>query len=89
MLNQVLLVGKIYLKPVYDERWNLTEHPYKLFIEADNEIFSVYIWKGLADVIDEKYDVGTMVGIKGSLTTWNGNIYVIGEKVSFITEKED
>ena len=90
MLNQVALIGKTTSKPMYTENAP-TATPYKIFVAVEKEAcdIAVYVWSGLADAINEKYPIGSIVGIKGSLTVFNGQLIVVAERISFITQKED
>ena len=53
------------------------------------EEIAVYIWASLAETITEKYSIGTLLGIKGSLKVYNGELIVIAERISFMTTQED
>lgn len=88
MLNQVTLIGTLSGKPIYSTD-NPDKTSYKIFVKMDTEEeIAVYIWASLADTITEKYPIGTLLGVKGSLKIYNGQLMVIAEKISFMTAQE-
>ena len=92
MLNQVMLVGSIALLPVATNSGKKdTAYRFSMMVDEDEEFsVNIYIWPGLANAIIEKYHLGDMVAVKGSLQMTNdGYLIVVAEKVSFITTKED
>lgn len=88
MLNQVALIGTLSGKPISSAD-NPEKTPYKIFIKADTEEIAIYIWKALADIITERYAIGTLLGVKGSLKIYNGQLIVVAERISFMTAQED
>ncbi len=88
MLNQVALIGTLSGKPTSSAD-NPEKTPYKIFIKTDTEEIAIYIWKSLADVIAEKYTIGTLLAVKGSLKVYNGQLIVVAERISFMTAQED
>lgn len=89
MLNQVALIGTLSGKPIYSTD-NPDKTPYKIFVKIDTgEEIAVYIWASLADTITEKYSVGTLLGVKGSLKVYNGQLIVVAERISFMTAQEN
>ncbi len=88
MLNQVALIGTLSGKPI-NSADSPEKTPYKMFIKTDAEEIAIYIWKSLADVIAEKYAIGTLLAVKGSLKVYNGQLIVVAERISFMTAQED
>lgn len=89
MLNQVALIGTLSGRPIYSTD-NPDKTPYQIFVKMDTkEEIAVYIWASLAETITEKYSIGTLLGIKGSLKVYNGELIVIAERMSFMTTQED
>ena len=94
MLNSVVLVGKLTDRCVFDDTVD-SSTSYRIRIicvndDSCNELETdVYIWAGLADVVNNKADNCPAVGIKGYLKNVDGRLYIIAQRVSFIEVKED
>ena len=88
MLNQVALIGTLSGKPILSAN-SPDKTPYKIFVKMDSgEEIAIYIWKSLADVIAEKYAIDTLLGVKGNLKVYNGELIVVAERISFMTTQE-
>ena len=88
MLNQVALIGTLSGKSILSAN-SPDKTPYKIFVKMDNgEEIAIYIWGALADVITERYAIGTLLGVKGNLKVYNGELIVVAEKISFMTAQE-
>ncbi len=94
MLNEVILVGRIVELPpltcsTHDLYCQMKIAVRKSAMEPEKEIIlPICIWKGLASVANEKYQLGTMVGIRGRLDVTDDFIEIIAERVSFISTDE-
>ena len=102
MLNQCVLVGRVKEMPRLQETVNgnkvaslllEVERSFKTsdgFVEKD--VFSVQLWRGIAETCCEVCVPGSLVGIKGRLQSFNVkkedntfyNAEVIAERVSFL-----
>ena len=90
MLNQIALVGTLSEKPVYVDNGILGTNCYRAVItleteEAEKQNIDIYLWKQIAEVIEEKYEEGTLVAVKGFLLQDNDRLYIITARISFIT----
>ena len=93
MLNQVIMIGKVASFPQRNEKdyvlASFTMEVERPYFTADgqpqSDLFPVTLWRGIADVISEKYHLGETVAVKGRLEMNNGSIEIIAERVSFIT----
>ena len=90
MLNQIVLVGTLAEKPVFvdDEALGHTCYKTRLTVETEesekNDI-DICLWKQIAETINEKYDTGTWVGIKGYVKQCDGQLYIVTTRISFVT----
>ena len=85
MLNQVVLVGRLVDMP----RYCADNELYQIKICTDDDVtLPVFVWGGMAQTIEEKYPMGTIMGIKGKLVC-NIWIEILAERISFMTAKED
>lgn len=99
MLNSCVVVGKVLKKP----EWKENENAYVMLIECyrpfamedghvDKDVFSVVLWKGLANQCGDMCKKGDVVGIKGrlemkSIHYENQDLYlskIIAEKLTFL-----
>ena len=90
MLNQIALVGTLKEKPVYVDNGFLENNCYKAVItveaeDGESQNIDIYLWKQIAEVIYERYEEGTPVGIKGFLKQDKEQLYIITSRISFIT----
>lgn len=86
MLNTVALIGKLASAPTSAPLKDNFTH--EIEVEVDGEKYPIWIWKGMADSIAEKYPIGTTLGIKASLKKYYGHVYIVASSISFITEAE-
>ena len=94
MINQVVLVGTIKELPII--RGDSLQHadmkvevprPYRNSEgEYYTDIFTVSLWRGVADTAISQYNVGNVIGIKGrmEIDAETEKAKVIAERVSFI-----
>lgn len=97
MLNQAILVGRLVNKPEVKEREdggkivNITlavPRNYKNEEGSyDTDFIDVVLWNAIASNTAEWCNKGDMIGIKGRLEKKENNLFVIGEKVSFLSSK--
>lgn len=90
MLNQIVFVGTLAEKPVYADNKDLAGNCYKITLTSENEgsgkqNIDIYLWKQITEVINEKYGIGTLIGIKGYLKQCDDKLYVIATRISFVT----
>ena len=95
MLNQIIIVGKIKEMPKLTDESGLhfaemvveVQRSYRnSFDEYDNDCFRVILWRGIAEITLDHYQIGQTVGIKGRLEEYNNNLgQIVAERVSFIT----
>ena len=90
MLNQIVLVGTLAEKPVFVDNEVLGNTCYKAILtleteESGKQDIDIYLWQQITDVINEKYDVGTLIGIKGYLKQFDDKLYIITTRISFVT----
>ena len=90
MLNQIVLVGTLAEKPVFVDNEALGHTCYMAKLTAETEEsgkqdIDFYLWQQITEVINEKYDIGTWIGIKGYLKQCDGKLYVITSRISFVT----
>ena len=95
MLNQIVIVGKIKEMPRLTDESGL--HFAEMLVEVqrsyrnsndeyESDCFKVILWRGIAEITLEHYQVGTTVGIKGRLEAYKENLgQIVAERVSFIT----
>ena len=94
MINEVILVGRIVELPPLTCNSNELYCQMKIAVrksamEPDREIIlPISIWKGLATIANEKYQLGTTVGIRGRLDVVDDFVEIIAERVSFISAEE-
>lgn len=86
MLNTVALIGKLASAPTSAPLKDNFTH--EIEVEVDGEKYPIWIWKGMADIIADKYPIGTTLGIKASLKKYYGHLYIVASSISFITEAE-
>lgn len=95
MLNQVILVGTIKQLPVINRDDSLHYADMKVEVprlarnsegEYPVDVFSVTLWRGVADMTLGQYSVGNIVGIKGRLEIDEDTekARIMAERVSFI-----
>ena len=96
MLNQVILVGRIVdnlkIEDMDNKKYcNLilaVPRSYKNEIgEYETDFIDCLLYRGVAEKTTEWCNKGDMIGIKGRLEKKENNLFVIGEKVSFLSSK--
>ena len=97
MFNQIALVGVLKSLPT---AFSKDGHKYShIDVEVERsyrdsnsqpiyDTFTIYLWRGISDVITERYPVGTTVGIKGRLEKEDGRCIIMAERVSIIQPEE-
>ena len=95
MLNEIVLVGTIKEMPVSNPNDSLHFADMKIECvrpirsndgEYHSDVFTVTVWRGVADSAAANYEVGNIVGIKGRLQLDDKTAQprIIAERVSFI-----
>ena len=90
MLNQIVLAGSLAEKPVFVDNEALGNTCFKAKLASESEesgkqSIDIYLWKQITEVINEKYGIGTLIGIKGYLKQVDDKLYVITTRISFVT----
>lgn len=90
MLNQVILVGKLAKLIREDKDIYLILEVEKDFRENDGilkvEKIKCGVWRGIADSIEDYYQLGQYLMVVGRLENINENLIVIAEKINFSTK---
>lgn len=93
MLNQVVLVGRIVKFEVKEKDMFLTVNVSKPFknSKGEYEINSIpCLLKGVvADKTKEYCNENDIVGIKGSLESQEDKLYVLADKITFLSPKSE
>lgn len=98
MLNQVVLVGRLSKEVILEE----TENEKKVanitlavprsfkneYGEYETDFINCILWNSIAENTSEYCEKGDLVGIKGRLESKNEKVYVIGEKVTFLSSNK-
>lgn len=98
MLNQAILVGRLTINPVLEDKDNkkcsyITIAVPRSFKNANGEYETDFIkctlWDAVARNTTEYCKKGDIIGIKGRIETYNdGNgIEIVAEKVTFLSSK--
>ena len=97
MLNQLVLVGRltkdVEVKEIGDKKVSTVviavPRPFK---NADGEYETDFIpctvWNGIADNVAEYCKKGDLLGIKGRIESKDNNIYIVAEKVTFLSSNK-
>ena len=97
MFNQIALFGVLKSLPADFTRDGLKYSHIDVEVERSYrdsnsqpifDTFTIYLWRGISDVITEKYPLGTTVGIKGRLEKEDGQCIIMAERVSIIHAEE-
>lgn len=92
MLNSVSLVGRI-VKTTYkvDKRGYIdieVKKPFSLEIGKEEfEIFSIQLWKGLEEMLDDDIFLNSLIAIRGRLIGQNNHTYVVYAEVIELLDK--
>jgi single-stranded DNA-binding protein len=90
MLNQVILVGKLAKILKQEKDYYLILEVEKDFRENDGilkvEKIKCGVWRGLADSVEDYYQLGQYLMVVGRLETINDELIVIGEKINYSTK---
>lgn len=84
-MNNVIICGSITSMPV------LLPGNIQMVMEVETEEndeqqrMKILIWRGVGDIINEKYQAGIKAAIKGKLVNRNEEVYVQAERVSLIS----
>ena len=97
MMNQIILVGRIYEKTQSENGLILTLAISRPFKNEDGEYKSDYIdvtiWNNIAEQVQEYCYKGDVIGIRGRLETKvideQKNTCVIADKVTFLSTKKE
>ncbi len=92
-MNQIILIGTVYELPKQSES-NNRNATFKMKVEKPfrneegvitSDIFTVQLWRGIAETAISHYREGTVVAIKGRLeASENETNKIIAERISFI-----
>jgi single-stranded DNA-binding protein len=90
MLNQVILVGKLSKILKQEKDYYLILEVEKDFRENDGilkvEKIKCGVWRGIADSVEDYYQIGQYLMVVGRLETINNELIVIGEKINYSTK---
>ena len=90
MLNQVILVGKLSKILKEDKEYYLILEVEKDFRENDGilkvEKIKCGVWRGIADSVEDYYQLGQYLMVVGRLEMINDELVVIGEKINYSTK---
>ena len=81
MLNQIVLVGKMSEIKEQDGKVNLK-------LNVQNELVDVTLTEHLGKSVLEYCTNDSLLGIKGKITREDGNMVILGEKVTFLAPKK-
>jgi len=86
MLNQVILVGRIYEMNADNYIWVSIPRSYKNENgEYDNDIVMITIEGTIKDSVHEFCKKGTVVGIKGRIRVDEDGMNIVAEKMTFLS----
>ena len=97
MLNQLVLVGRLSDEPIIEEIDNKKQSIITLSVsrsfkneqgeyEVDN--IPVILWNAIAENTKEYCHKGDVVGAKGRLQIIDEKVYVVAEKVTFLSSSK-
>ncbi|MBQ4253077.1 MAG: single-stranded DNA-binding protein [Erysipelotrichaceae bacterium] len=93
MLNQIVLIGVLKSLPHDFTRDGMAYSQVELEVQRtykdpdgqpQSDVFTVHLWRGLSEIITERYPVGSLLAVKGRLENRDGICTIIAETVSFI-----
>lgn len=93
-MNQVILTGKIAKDIEFkDEKTILTIAVPRNYKNAkgeyESDIIPCILWNGVINKLYDMLHEGDTIGIRGLLQNVDNNIFVIADKITFITEKKE
>lgn len=98
MLNQVVLVGRLYEKPeiqIINEKKKIdfllavTRSFKNLDGVYDTDIIPIKAFGGVAEKMCEYCEKGDLIGVKGNLQIKDEELIVIGEKITFLSKSKE
>jgi len=89
MLNQAILVGRV--KELQDDKITIAiPRSYKNEDgEYDTDYVDIHMQGTIKESATEYLNKGDIVGIKGSLSTNEGNVWVNAEKITFLSSRHN
>lgn len=92
MLNQLILVGRVKNIEELDNELKVILSVTRTYKNVDGEYevdnIPCILWNNIATNIKEYCNIGDVVGIKGRIQEKEGNIQLIAEKVTFLSNKK-
>lgn len=96
MLNQVVLIGRLTQDLEIEEKEERKVTCMKLAVQRnykntdgvyETDFIPVFLYNNIAENTLKYIGKGDLVGIKGRLSSEDNKVYVVGEKVTFLTSK--
>lgn len=86
MLNQVMLVGRVKTPVELKDG----KYSFKLFLSEDCGTINVKVTEGIASTMkDTGVGKNAIVGVKGKIVNQGRSIFVEGDKITFLTGKNN
>ena len=99
MLNQVVIVGRLVSKPIVEKNENgkkvseITLAVPRNFKNDknmyDTDFIKCILWRDVAENTAEYCNKGDLVGVKGRLECLNGNMQLVAEGISFLSNNKN
>lgn len=95
MFNQVVLIGVLKSIPHDFSRDGMDYSQIEMEVrrsyrDPDSQplydIFTVHLWRGISEVIIDRYPIGSLIAIRGRLEATDAGYLIMAERVSFIQE---
>lgn len=91
MSNSVIIIGR--LAKNIDDNNEILLSVSRLFKNEEGiyetDLIPITIWQGISSQMKECCTEGSLVGVRGRIETKDNKIIIIGEKVTFLSNKED
>ena len=93
MLNQVMLVGKINKYDAIDQSSSNLSVAVQRFITSDSkeivvDIIPCLLTANLSIIVTEYCQIGDAVGVRGKLQVENQVLYLLVDKITFLSSKK-
>lgn len=97
MLNQLVLVGRltkdVEVKEIGDKKVSTVviavPRPFKNADgEYETDFIACNVWNGIAENMAEYCKKGDLLGVKGRIESKDNNIYIVAEKVTFLSSNK-
>lgn len=94
MLNQTVIVGRLLDEPIIEEIDNKKQSVITLSVsrsfkneqgEYEFDNIPILLWDGIAENAKEYCHKGDAIGVKGRLQVIDEKLYVIAEKITFLS----